>query len=151
MSNKFSRRGKSRLKSYYMDFDNHDCSDICDCSSRSPTPRFIVDRQGAIRWPPFKITNEGGSNDENKSYPEQTDDVGIENFTLKKPQTLTEPSTSVPRVLGWLQVNSDSHVFTPALAHAELGAGGDTREKDKGGPFKKAPFHSNMHVLQTKI
>ena len=104
LSKKISRRGKSRLKSYYMDFDNHDCSDTCDCSSRSPTPRFIVDRQGAIRWPPFKINNEGDRDDENQSIPEQTDDVGIENFTLKKPLTLTESSISVPRVLGWLQV-----------------------------------------------
>ena len=44
----------------------------------------------------------------------------------------------------FFQVKTDSHVFTPAIAHnAEM--------NPPAGPFRKAPFHANMHVLKTKI
>jgi len=64
-----------------------------------------------------------------------------DNFTLARPNKTN--SEDGPSVLGWLQVNTDSHVFTPAIASSTTGT--------KEGPFKKAPFHTNMHVLQTKI
>jgi len=68
------------------------------------------------------------------------DAAADDNFTLKNPQDMTDSSPdAAPCVLGWLQVNTDSHIFTPALAES------------KAGPFRKAPFHSNLHVLQTKI
>jgi len=106
-------------------------------TSRSSSPRFIVDRGGAVCWPPFKIGDAG--NIQSELELDQSPDLGIENFTLRKPQS--DHSTDAPCVLGWLQVKSDSHVFTPALADS----------KEKAGPFRKAPFHSNMHVLKTKI
>jgi len=110
-----------------------------------------VDRQGAIRWPPIKLSDADQAQDHDTDDGEQRDGVpgllghvGIENFTLKNPLSSTESSSDPLRVLGWLQVNTDSHVFTPALAR--------TADADsKAGPFRKAPFHSNMHVLQTKI
>jgi len=106
--------------------------------SRSSSPRFIVDRLGAVCWPPFKMAD----GEATQSELEQAEHCGIENFTLKKPQS--DQSNEAPFVLGWLQVKSDSHVFTPALAN-------NMDSKEKTGPFRKAPFHSNMHVLKTKI
>lgn len=108
-----------------------------------------MDRQGAIRWPPIRLSDERDIRDIRDTDDDEGRDsvpghVGIENFTLKNPLSTTESSSDPPRVLGWLQVNTDSHVFTPALAR--------TADTDsKAGPFRKAPFHSNMHVLQTKI
>lgn len=129
--------GKPRLEKYIFDFDLLGPGQSGEVS-RSSSPRFIVDRQGAVRWPPFKIGG-GGGDPLSQADPEQTEELGIENFTLKKPQS--DHSSEAPCVLGWLQVKSDSHVFTPALADS----------KEKAGPFRKAPFHSNMHVLKTKI
>jgi len=151
LTRKFVRRKNSRLKNYILnhvdDYDDEMPSDI-EGVSRSPTPRFIVDRQGAFRWPPIRIGEVGAGADENTIQPvlEHSDrpsaNLGIENFTLKKP--LTQTSSDAPCVLGWLQVKTDSHVFTPAIAHnAEL--------NQQAGPFRKAPFHANMHVLKTKI
>jgi len=149
---KFVRRKNSQLKNYILDYvdDNYDeemPSDI-EGVSRSPTPRFIVDRQGAFRWPPIRLGEDGASADENTIQPviEHSDNpsanLGIENFTLKKP--LTHTASDAPCVLGWLQVKTDSHVFTPAIAH-------DAEQNQQAGPFRKAPFHANMHVLKTKI
>jgi len=128
--------GKPRLEKYIFDFDLLGPGQSGEVS-RSSSPRFIVDRQGAVRWPPFKI---GGGQHHSPEDPEHSEELGIENFTLKKPQS--DHSSEAPCVLGWLQVKSDSHVFTPALADSS---------KEKAGPFRKAPFHSNMHVLKTKI
>jgi len=148
LTKKIVRRKNTNLKNYiFEDFDDDMPSDI-EGISRSPTPRFIVDRQGAFRWPPIRIGEEGVNEDENTIQPvlERSDqpsaNLGIENFTLKKPST--ETSSDAPCVLGWLQVKTDSHVFTPAIAHnAEM--------NPPAGPFRKAPFHANMHVLKTKI
>jgi len=148
---KFVRRKNARLKNYILDYvDNYDDDMPSDIEglSRSPTPRFIVDRQGAFRWPPIRIGEEGVNDDENTIQPvlEHSDqpsaNLGIENFTLKKP--LTQTSSDAPCVLGWLQVKTDSHVFTPAIAH-------NAESPPQAGPFRKAPFHANMHVLKTKI
>jgi len=128
---------KRRLEKYIFDFGLPPPGQA-DEISRSSSPRFIVDRQGAVCWPPFKI----GDGVNYESDLEHSEDLGIENFTLKKPQPVN--STDAPCVLGWLQVKSDSHVFTPALAN-------NIDSKDNAGPFRKAPFHSNMHVLKTKI
>lgn len=151
LTRKFVRQKNSRLKNYILDYvDDYDedlPSDI-EGLSRSPTPRFIVDRQGAFRWPPIRIGEDGASEDENTIQPviEHSDrpsaNLGIENFTLKKP--LTQTSSDAPCVLGWLQVKTDSHVFTPAIAH-------NAEQNQPAGPFRKAPFHANMHVLKTKI
>lgn len=129
--------GKPRLEKYIFDFDLLGPGLSAEVS-RSSSPRFIVDRQGAVRWPPFKIPPDAAQHHSHED-PEQSEELGIENFTLKKPQS--DHSSEAPCVLGWLQVKSDSHVFTPALANS----------KEKAGPFRKAPFHSNMHVLKTKI
>jgi len=147
---KISQRlgGKSKpLEKYILEFDDGDYheEDVLpsehDVVSRSPTPRFIVDREGAFHWPPknIKLSNQGDAATGSKPEPlmAQSDEPSSpdhKNFTLKS-------SPNAPCVLGWLQVNRDSHVFTPALAE-----GGDEK-----GPFKKAPFHANMHVLTTKI
>lgn len=152
LTRKISPQRKSRPRKYLLDFEKSSgSSSECSCPSRSPTPRFIVDRQGAIRWPPIKLSDADQAQDQDTDDGEQRDGVpgllghvGIENFTLKNPLSTTESSSDPLRVLGWLQVNTDSHVFTPALAR--------TADADsKAGPFRKAPFHSNMHVLQTKI
>lgn len=149
LTKKFVRRKNPHLMYYGDNYDGDDDlpSDI-EGLSRSPTPRFIVDRQGAFRWPPIRIGEEVENEDENTIQPvlEHSDhssaNLGIENFTLKKP--VTQTSSDAPCVLGWLQVKTDSHVFTPAIAHnAEL--------NQQAGPFRKAPFHANMHVLKTKI
>lgn len=153
LTRKISPQRKSRPRKYFLDFDksNGSISSECSCPSRSPTPRFIVDRQGAIRWPPIKLSDDERDNsdktdeEDRGNVLELSDRVGIENFTLKKPQNSTASSSVPPLVLGWLQVNTDSHVFTPALARTM------DESRDKAGPFRKAPFHSNMHVLQTKI
>ena len=108
-------------------------SDIDQLSNHS-SPRFIVDRQGTFRWPPITVAI--GEAEAPPAVALGTTD----NFTLARPPKNTSPEDG-PSVLGWLQVNTDSHVFTPALASP----GG------REGPFKKAPFHSNMHVLKTKI
>ena len=142
---------KRRLEKYILDFDVALPEDL----SRSSSPRFIVDRHGAVCWPPFKM----GEGEASQSEQEQPEHCGIENFTLKKSQS--DQSTEAPFVLGWLQVGltplpclishvsylqvkRDSHVFTPALANS-------MDSKEKAGPFRKAPFHSNLHVLKTKI
>lgn len=125
-----------------------------DQFSRSPTPRFIVDREGTFHWPPknMKLGNTNDEEDEvefeNKvnSQPDldsldEPTSLSEDNFTLKNP-------SDIPCVLGWLQVKRDSHVFTPALTQHEDDASAISNEK---GPFRKAPFHANMHVLTTKI
>lgn len=89
------------MKRYFLDFDKNNDSEDCDCSSRSPTPRFIVDRQGEIRWPPFKIPD--GEVDNNEAEEPNKN----ENFTLKTPQTDSPPDA--PCVLGWLQVKTENH------------------------------------------
>jgi len=140
--------GKSKpLNKYVIEFNEADYheEDVLpsehDIVSRSPTPRFIVDRGGAFHWPPKNINLSHQVEAATGSKPEptmaQSDESSSpdkKNFTLKSP-------SNAPCVLGWLQVNPDSHVFTPALAD----------DGDEKGPFKKAPFHSNMHVLTTKI
>ena len=82
----------------YDDDEDRPRSDL-ECASRSPTPRFIVDRQGAFRWPPIRIGEDGVERDENSN---ENPDPGTENFTLKRP--LTQTLSDTPRVLGWLQV-----------------------------------------------
>ena len=89
--------GKPRLEKYIFDFDLLGPPGQSGEVSRSSSPRFIVDRQGAVRWPPFKIGGEA------QSDPEQSEELGIENFTLKKPQS--DHSSEAPCVLGWLQVS----------------------------------------------
>ena len=115
-------------------------SDIDQLSNHS-SPRFIVDRQGTFRWPPITVAI--GEDEEvpssSSAVPPAVALGTADNFTLARPKNTS--SEDGPSVLGWLQVNTDSHVFTPALASP----GG------REGPFKKAPFHSNMHVLKTKI
>jgi len=150
---RFFPRKNSQLKNYILDCvddleENEVPSDL-EGFSRSPTPRFIVDRQGAFRWPPIRIEEDGVKHDENNAiHPviehsdEPSANLGIENFTLKRP--LTQTSSDAPCVLGWLQVKTDSHVFTPAIAH-------NAEPAPQAGPFRKAPFHANMHVLKTKI
>ena len=72
-----------------------------DCSSRSPTPRFIVDRQGEIRWPPIKMND----TDALDNIDNDNDAAADDNFTLKNPQDMTDSSPdAAPCVLGWLQV-----------------------------------------------
>ena len=88
---------KRRLEKYIFDFGLQPPGQA-DEMSRSSSPRFIVDRQGAVCWPPFKI----GEGDNYESDLEHSEDLGIENFTLKKPQP--DNSTEAPCVLGWLQV-----------------------------------------------
>ena len=74
-----------------------------------------MDRRGAIRWPPIKLSDEhdmdirdtdddddGEERDGVTSLPRGH--VGTENFTLKNPLSMTESSSDPPRVLGWLQV-----------------------------------------------
>ena len=106
---KLTQKAKPQRKRYFLDFDKFPDSNEGE-SSRCPTPRFIVDRQGEVRWPPFKISEKDIDTqyDDDKESPEETgvESLGIENFSLRKPQTLTEPSSEleVPRVLGWLQV-----------------------------------------------
>ena len=86
---------KSQLKTFILDYDKSpDDSDSCDCSLRSPSPRFIVDRQGEIRWPPIKLSDQEPA----------TENVGNENFSFKTPLSPTDSSQNAPRVLGWLQV-----------------------------------------------
>ena len=109
-------------------------SDIDQLSIHS-SPRFIVDRQGTFRWPPISVA----IGEDSSQVPPTVALETADNFTLARPKNTS--SEDGPSVLGWLQVNTDSHVFTPALASP----GG------REGPFKKAPFHSNMHVLKTKI
>lgn len=115
-------------------------SDIEQLSQHS-SPRFIVDRQGTFHWPP--ISQAIGDDDDATSanLPSTLALSPADNFTLARPRN-TNSSEVGPSVLGWLQVNTDSHVFTPALA---------SPQDAKDGPFKKAPFHANMHVLKTKI
>jgi len=149
------------MESYILDSnDDYFEEDILpsdhDVVSRSPTPRFIVDRQGTFRWPPInvKLEEEGNIPETSKTaiqpVLEQSEDpathLGIENFTLRTP--VTENSSDAPCVLGWLQVKPDSHIFTPAIAQQEVKTTSNSHEK---GPFRKAPFHANMHVLKTKI
>lgn len=155
------RNSKSPMESYILDNnDDYYEEDILpsdhDLISRSPTPRFIVDRQGTFRWPPInvKLEEEGKVTETTTTaiqpVLEQSEDpsthLGIENFTLRTPTT--ETSSDPPRVLGWLQVKPDSHIFTPAIAQQEVKTTTNPHEK---GPFRKAPFHANMHVLKTKI
>ena len=135
---------KPRLQNYILGdtsmADDDSPSDIDQVSNHS-SPRFIVDRQGTFRWPPITVAI-----GEDEEVPTSSSGVPpavalgtADNFTLARPKNTS--SEDGPSVLGWLQVNTDSHVFTPALASP------GARE----GPFKKAPFHSNMHVLKTKI
>ena len=95
--------GKPRLEKYIFDFDLLGPPGQSGEVSRSSSPRFIVDRQGAVRWPPFKIGGEA------QSDPEQSEELGIENFTLKKPQS--DHSSEAPCVLGWLQVGLMKYDF----------------------------------------
>ena len=76
-------------------------------TSRSSSPRFIVDRGGAVCWPPFKIGDAG--NIQSELELDQSPDLGIENFTLRKPQS--DHSTDAPCVLGWLQVSLMKYDF----------------------------------------
>lgn len=157
----FRKNPKSPMESYILDNnDDYYEEDILpsdhDLVSRSPTPRFIVDRQGTFRWPPInvKLEEDGNVREPTKTaiqpVLEQSEDpstnLGIENFTLRTPST--ENSSDSPSVLGWLQVKPDSHIFTPAIAQQESNTTTNSQEK---GPFRKAPFHANMHVLKTKI
>ena len=110
LTRKFVRR--KHLKNYILDYvDDYDDDNLpsdIEGLSRSPTPRFIVDRQGAFRWPPIRIGEVSAAEDDNSIQPviEHSDrpsaNLGIENFTLKKPSTQT--SSDAPCVLGWLQV-----------------------------------------------
>ena len=92
--------GKPRLEKYIFDFDLLGPGQSGEVS-RSSSPRFIVDRQGAVRWPPFKIGGDG-PHLHSQADPELSEELGIENFTLKKPQS--NHSSEAPCVLGWLQV-----------------------------------------------
>ena len=62
---------KSRLRKYLLDFEKSSAgsSSDCSCPSRSPTPRFIVDRRGAIRWPPIKLSDERDIRDTDDDLP----------------------------------------------------------------------------------
>ena len=89
--------------------DESSCS--CPSLSSASTPRFIVDRRGAIRWPPIRLSEadpgDPGDGVDGGDGQAGADHLGIENFTLKKPQSsTTDPSADVPRVLGWLQVDN---------------------------------------------
>jgi len=130
---------------YEDNFDDDFPSDI-EALSRSQTPRFIVDRNGTFCWPPMKYvecatieTDESVLSPVIEEAKTAGADIGIENFTLGSP--LTHSSDDTPRVLGWLEVKSDSHVFTPAVATSN----------QPPGPFRKAPFHENMQILKTNI
>jgi len=94
--------------------------------SGGSTPRLIVDKYGTLRWPPVKL---------GQSDPASKQVLDSDNFMLKMPSS---DNSSSPCVLGWLQVKSDSHVFTPAV-------------EEGNGPFRKAPFHPHLHVLKTKV
>ena len=112
-------------------------SDIDQISEHS-SPRFIVDRQGTFRWPPISVDVEN-QDETSPSSPQARALSTTDNFTLARPKNTS--SEDSPSVLGWLQVTTDRHVFTPALASPAA----------REGPFKKAPFHANMHLLKTKI
>jgi len=133
---------KPRLQNYILGdtsmADDDFPSDIDQLSNHS-SPRFIVDRQGTFRWPPITVAIGDDEEVPSSGVPPAVALGTTDNFTLARPKNTS--SEDGPSVLGWLQVNTDSHVFTPALASP----GG------REGPFKKAPFHSNMHVLKTKI
>merc|ERR1739844_638570 len=106
---RLSKRKTSMNASEYDDnFDDDFPSDI-DALSRSPTPRFIVDRNGTFCWPPMKYVEathvQKDSSVLNPVIEEAAAaaaDIGIENFTLGSPLTHSEDDT--PRVLGWLEV-----------------------------------------------
>ena len=110
LTRKISPQRKSQPRKYLLDFEkNSGSSSDCSCPSRSPTPRFIVDRRGAIRWPPIKLSDERDTNDDDGEERDGVTSlprghVGTENFTLKNPLSMTESSSDPPRVLGWLQV-----------------------------------------------
>jgi len=128
------------------DTELHEDDDTEPPLSPSSTPRFIVDRQGAFRWPPISVTMDDTDSALSLTHHHHSTSTAVtlnttDNFTLARPNKTN--SEDGPSVLGWLQVNTDSHVFTPAIASSTTGT--------KEGPFKKAPFHTNMHVLQTKI
>ena len=133
---------KPRLQNYILGdtpmADDDFPSDIDQLSHHS-SPRFIVDRQGTFCWPPITVAIGELDEEVPSGVPPAVALGTADNFTLARPKNTS--SEDGPSVLGWLQVNTDSHVFTPALASP------GARE----GPFKKAPFHSNMHVLKTKI
>ena len=92
--------GKPRLEKYIFDFDLLGPGQSGEVS-RSSSPRFIVDRQGAVRWPPFKIAPDGAQS-HSPEDPDHSQQLGIENFTLKKSKS--DHSSEAPCVLGWLQV-----------------------------------------------
>lgn len=124
------------------------------------TPCLVVDKTGTLRWPRLQSSHRtlpGAPHTHNNQYNNKLFDS--DNFMLFNPslapagpdgnaedsgpqaggpgQPTGGPGPQLrsrsPAVLGWLQVNPDSHIFTPAV------------EK---GPFRKVPFHPHLHVLK---
>lgn len=107
------RLSRPRRPRYVLGGSGSEDESSCSCPSLSSasTPRFIVDRRGAIRWPPIRLSEadpgDPGDGVDGGDGQAGADHLGIENFTLKKPQSsTTDPSADVPRVLGWLQVDN---------------------------------------------
>lgn len=105
------------------------------------TPCLIVDKSGTLRWPRL-LTSPGGGDIASGGHTHSHDQGKIlensdnNNFMLRNPSLATAADAGLsPAVLGWLQVNTDSHIFTPAVPHEK-------------GPFRKVPFHPHLHVLK---
>ncbi len=142
-------------------------------SSRTPSPKMLLSRDGRLHWPVFPIGGPAGSgalisattsrfavNPDRTAAAEDTysRQPGRENFSLgSKDSTSAAPaavavaplsshvdestrSLDETRLLGWLQVRDSKggrqRRYLPVMDPAPA------------GPFRKAPWHGNMHVLK---
>ncbi len=131
--------------------------------SRTPTPKMLLDlKSGALQWPVYQFGGQSGSglvvntealkkkrvSSKSKNNPAE-DEIGRENFSLGGkpievplqfyPNKKSAPMADERKLIGWLQVRDPKNhrksflqVVNPAPE----------------GPFRKAPWHGNVHVLK---
>jgi len=129
--------------------------------TRTPTPKMLLDMtSGAIHWPVYQVGGQSGSGmmlstkglvkPQTRPKPEELkEEPGRENFSLAGPsdpsfeemtskQFLAAADNYEKKLIGWLQVRDPNNkksflqVVNPAPE----------------GPFRKAPWHGNVHVMK---
>ena len=125
----------------------------------TPMPKMLLGPDGRLQWPVLQVG--GGSNGmlisaekgrfierrkSNKYEGGKNDNIGRENFSLDAVEAFKAVSSGgdreedTKRLLGWLQLRDPKNVqkknFIPVL------------DPSAEGPFRKAPWHGNIHVLK---
>jgi len=129
--------------------------------TRTPTPKMLLDMTtGAIHWPVYQVGGQSGSGmllstkglkkqQPRRNSDELKEEPGRENFSLvgqsdpsfeemTSKQFLAATDNYEKKLIGWLQVRDPNNkksflqVVNPAPE----------------GPFRKAPWHGNVHVMK---